>query len=127
MIHQKYNLKIQPMTTQMQNNEWDYYSFPKYKNHTLENTFDYSDDRIGDYAQNLIIDSSMLTYNDNNLTSIASLANEYFHNASSLEIWSDEQNSVISSENEWDLRQIKTKINIDAGGSHKAFPSYSSK
>ena len=89
--------------------------------------FFYLDDRIGDFEQNLIIDSSMLTYNDNNITLIASLANEYFHNASSLEIWSNDQNSVISSENEWDLRQRKTKLSIDAKGSHKAFTSYPSK
>lgn len=108
-------------------NESDYYALPKHRNHTLENTFDYSDERIGDYAQNIIIDNSMMTYDGNNMTSITTLANEYFHNASSLEMLSDEQNSVISSDNELDWKQIKTKVNIETAGNHKAFPSYSSK
>lgn len=108
-------------------NESDYYSLPKYRNHTLEHTFDYSDERIGDYAQNIINDNSMMTYNENNMTSITTLANEYFHNASSLEMLSDEQNSVISSENDMDVKQLKPKGSLEAAGTHKALPSYSSK
>ena len=87
--------------------------------HTLDHTLDYQNPDMSRLSNNRV-DTSLVTYDPQNLTEIPNLAYDYLNNISGYDLISDDQNSVISSENDNEIGQGKLK-------KEKVIPVYSSK
>ena len=86
--------------------------------HTLDHTLDYQNPDMSRLSKG--VDTSLVTYDPQNLTEIPNLAYDYLNNISGYDLISDDQNSVISSENDNEIGQGKLK-------KEKVIPVYSSK
>jgi CHASE3 domain sensor protein len=75
---------------------------------TFDNTLENANQNLSQFNSRNVADYSLVTYDPQNLTEIPNLAYEYLNNISGYDLISDEQNSVISSDdNETKTRKIK--------------------
>jgi hypothetical protein len=92
---------------------------------TFDNTLENANQNLSQLNSRNAVDYSLITYDPQNLTEIPNLAYEYLNSISGYDLISDEQNSVISSDDN-DTKTNRIKI-IPTPAFYKVISIYSSK